>query len=52
MALLPPECRLLWLEESNVPLGLGSCTILDDFLIIARGFGQSVLLSFGGKKML
>jgi len=26
------------------------CAILDDFLIIARGFGQSVLLSLGGKK--
>lgn len=32
MALLPPECRLLWLEESHVPLGLGYLVL---FLMIS-----------------
>lgn len=50
MSLLPPECKLLWLEESHVPLRLGSHATLNDILIIAHGFRLFVLLPSGGKK--
>lgn len=50
MSLLPPECKLLWLEESHVPLRLGSRAILNDFLIIAHGFRLFVLKNKKGEK--